>query len=146
MVEYHKAFYELRNKTLDSIADSYKSFDKTLTALSGGALTLSITLVRELFPHPSGWSALLLGASWLLFGLALLLILGSFLSSSKSWERQLEIEEEAYRNAEGATKAGNPAAAWTNFLNYLSFLSFVLGVVALISFATSNLTFPTAIP
>lgn len=137
-VEYHRAFYELRNKTLDSIAETYKSYDRTLITLSSGALALSTSFVKEIVSHPRPWSLWLLRISWFLLGTALVLILASFRSSQRSWERHLEIEEQAYQNAGRAPDFNNPHATTTDRYNTWSFRTFGLGVLCLIAFAAFN--------
>ena len=54
LAEYHRAFYEQRKSYLDASLDAYRSFDKTMTTLSAGALSLSIAFVTQLVLCPRG--------------------------------------------------------------------------------------------
>jgi hypothetical protein len=69
LAEYRK----LLEQAYDKQSESY---DKTVIALSGGALGVSMTFLHEIVPSPLGATVWLLGAAWSAFAFSILAILG----------------------------------------------------------------------
>jgi len=107
-----------------------QAFDKAIMTLSGGALAVSISFIHDVAHHPRHKP--LIGVSWGAFGLSLLLILWSFLTSERATRRMVHqmADAEAEEIAEGTL---------TDVLNWSSAASFVVGVVCLVIFAVLNI-------
>ncbi|QDV38557.1 hypothetical protein ElP_65120 [Tautonia plasticadhaerens] len=140
MQEYHHAFYEQRKGYLDALLDAYRSFDKTMITLSAGALGLSVVFVKEVAPAPAPETIWGLHIAWGLFGLALVLILSSFLTSQYSWQRAMDREDEAFTNGGVPPESGNAWAGATKILNISCLVAFATGVLAFVWFSTVNFT------
>jgi magnesium-transporting ATPase (P-type) len=116
-----------------------RSFDDWLMKLSAGALAIALGLVRAGPGQPprEQWT---LVVSWMLFTLALALMLASFRTSHAAFTSALTQTADAldpsrpWRETPGGiyTKA-------TTALTYISGVCFLLGVVALGYFTTANL-------
>jgi hypothetical protein len=108
-----------------------RDFDRTVVALSAGALGLSIVFVQNIAPQPvhKEWLAI----AWGLFAASLIANLASFLTSQHAlrWEmRHFDEEVETAGGWLGKTTIG---------LNWCSAVAFILGVIALVTFAYLNL-------
>ena len=96
--------------------------------LSGGALGISIAFIHNVAPHPKHtW---VIGVSWTLFAMSLLLILVSFLTSEQAIVRMVTQHDEGNKNI--------PRGELTDYLNWASAGTFVLGVIFLVIFALTN--------
>jgi hypothetical protein len=106
------------------------SFDRTLTALAGGSLTLSISFINNIAPKPTSvWA---IRSSWISMAVALALILVSFLVSIEVHKRVI---------AAGGSYESEPEwiARIVTGLNWLAGLSFLFGAGLLVFFAYVNI-------
>jgi hypothetical protein len=105
------------------------SFDRTLTALAGGSLTLSIAFIHDIAPHPT--SAWAIQSSWIVMAVALALVLVSFLVSVEVHKRVI---------AAGGSYESQPK--WVEKivtgLNWTAGLAFLVGAGLLVFFACVN--------
>jgi len=136
LIEYHRAFYEQRKSYLDATLAAYKSFDKAMITLSAGALTLSIAFIKELAPGPRAETLWLLHTSWTLFGVALVIILTSFVASQYAWRRAMRREDMAFKNE--VDSGESPWAVATQWMNAICLLTFGAGVVSFVCFCVAN--------
>lgn len=122
-----------RNRLIASHQSASDAFDRALMTLSAGSLALSIAFVRDIAPNPE--SVWMVKTSWVLMGLALLLIMGSFVMSVEVHRRLIDCID-GDRRYEDEPK-------WTrcvvSYLNRLAGLVFVAGAGFLIAFAMTNL-------
>lgn len=113
-----------------------RDFDRNVVILSGGALGLSITFVREFVPVPVECSWPWIALSWTLLTLSLLAILVSMLTSQHALRQAVrEIDEET---AHDVKRPGGSFATVTGYLNVASAIALVLGLVCLVVFALMN--------
>ena len=110
---------------------SQEAYDKTVIALSGGALGISFTIAGDLVAKPAHASWLLVTA-WTLWALSLTAILWSFYLSQR-----------AMRAAIVAHDKGKPTIhiftdKLTGYCNFAGGTFFVLGLAAIISFVGCN--------
>ena len=133
-------YMQHRQLLQQTMHDQARSFDKGILTLSSGALGLSIVFIERLAPHPVWWSKWFLAASWLLFAVAILLTLCSFLTSQVT-HRSLIAAWDATRlnQADPETTTRDRFDLLTRWLNLASALLFFLGVLALVVFAIANL-------
>lgn len=132
----HEAYTKERDLLIDSEREAARSFDKTMTTLSAGALALSFGFVREMGDAVAcKW---LLYLAWAALVISLLSVLLSFLLSQHAMRCQRDIIEQPHPEKHGAQRL----TRWANViiaLNWLSFSSLILGVVLFAFFAARNL-------
>lgn len=139
--ETEKIYTTFKNHLLDSRHKSYEQFDKAVFLLSGGGLTVSLAMLKDIIPFKTAMSKSILAASWILFVIPLILTLLSFIFSQKALERQIELTDEYYiDDNENALKEPNLFSSITKYLNYSSAVSFILGVSALLIFVYKNVS------
>ena len=109
-----------------------------MVTLSAGTLGLSVAFVTQVAHHPRAGTVWRLHVAWGLFGLALVLILASFLCSQYAWQRTMGREDEAFANGGTSPEGGNRWSVATQALNVVCLVAFALGVAAFVWFSTSN--------
>jgi hypothetical protein len=121
---------------IDAEREAARSFDKTMTTLSAGALALSFGFVREMGDAVvCKW---LLYLAWAAFVLSLLSVLCSFLLSQHAMRCQRDINEQ--RQSEmNCPQILTPWATVIIVLNWVSLSILILGVVLFAVFAANNL-------
>lgn len=132
-------YYRFRSDLAKVEQQSADQHDKTLVALAGGALAVSITFLEKIAPNPSPDSYSLLALGWLFLVICLCVILLSFLTSQWACQQQMELWDREYRGDEGASQESNAWSATTQKLNLASYLLFVLGVTFVTLFTFVNL-------
>ena len=108
-----------------------RDYDRTVTTLASGALAISLVFIHDVAPHPGyiGWVV----AAWGGFGLSLLLILASFLTSMDALRSEIRaLDENRDTDLTFSTTT-------TMRLNRGAMVALVLGVVCLVLFAGLNL-------
>jgi len=111
-------------------------FDKTLITLSGGALGLTITFIKDIVGEKDIVCPSLALSSWILWALSLTSLLAAFYFGTQ-----------AYRHAivkldEGKLDNKNPGGIFstmTNIFNAIGALSFIVGVIIFIIFTYKNI-------
>ena len=135
-----QVYSEYRNHLVEARRQSYEQFDKAIFLLAGGALTVSIALIKEIVPFQAAQYKPLLACAWFLFTLPLLLTLASFLCSRRAIDEQLKNAEDYFcKGDRSARTKKNPYSRATEILNYSSASSFVLGLATLLVFIYVNL-------
>ncbi len=94
--ESDSVYFEYRNHLVDSRRQSYEQFDKAICVLSGGGLTVSLALLKDIIPLNTAQSKPLLAWSWSLFTLSLVLTLHSFICSRRAIDVQLKNAEDYF--------------------------------------------------
>lgn len=113
-----------------------EAYDKTIMTLSGGALGLSITFMKDIIGASKRVSVCRLEASWICLTLSLLLILTSMLFSQ--WALRKTITQ-VDTGTLGTGRAGGCLSFWTAFFNVLSGLLCVAGIMFLAWFSLANI-------
>lgn len=127
--EYRKDLITLEQKSVES-------FDKTVIALSGGALGLSLTFVKEIVDLPNAVQIHWLLAAWICWAASLLCVLLSFWLSAKAMRKAIKQLDEGKL---GQERPGGFLDWATGLLTFLGGLVFVIGVVSMILFIQFNL-------
>lgn len=130
LLEHWKSTLELRN-------DQYRTFDKSVLAVSGGALAISIANADKLALGPGGFTPLLV-FSWLAFGLSIVSNIASYWTGTKDAEKELEKIAVCIENGV-SYHIGNRYRTATYSLNFLALSLFCLGVMLLSVHAYSNM-------
>lgn len=134
--QYRERLYDFRNQLLAAQADQSAQFDKTLIALSGGALGLTLTLTSMLELKPG----CLLVASWALFIFSLISTLFSFKASECQFRLDLKSVDKFLRGESEIVLADNNWAAIVLVLNATSGASFVLATAFFMVLVFSSLS------
>ena len=115
---------------------SQEDYDKTLIALSGGALAISFAFLKDYIGSGPIENICLLLLSWSSWGLSLIVVLASFYFSNLSIREAMKQVDERKIEHE---KPGGAYSTVTTSLNLIGGLLFFLGVVFMICFASANL-------
>jgi hypothetical protein len=109
-------------------------FDKAVMTLSGGALGISMSFLKDIVgKNPKSFSILF--SAWSLWGLSITCIFLSFATSSKALRRAIEDTD---MRMIYMTLATNRWATATRILNRLGGAGFVIGLAAFLAFILIN--------
>ena len=129
-----------RRLLIDEEREAARTFDKAMLTLTGGALGLSLTFIRQLAPHPHLTG--LLVAAWSGLTLALLATIAGLHLSQHACRRNRDNLDDDQRGVPNALGRRNPWAKLTNCLNWVAMLTFASGIALLAWFAIINLSTP----
>lgn len=131
-------YLQHRNYLIATSIDQMGQFDKLIVTLSGGALALSLTFIKDISPNPIPCSKWLIFGAWGFFTISLVSVLLSHLTSHKDMEFEIDKLDDNYKNQEENYNPKNPFKKTTIFLNRLSTVTFLLGLFFLVTFASIN--------
>ena len=115
-------------------------FDKSILTYSSAGLGISLVFIKDIVPLTHSIYLNLLYASWILFGLAILVTISSFQLSVRALEKHLEHLRKYYLEGQPQyLNAPNPAAEWVGHFKWVSGGCFVLAIIGTIYFSISNL-------
>ena len=128
-----------------------QDFDKTVLAISSGALGLSVAFLNSQYVSGPFSNTVLIGIAWMGFGVALVSSLGSLFTSSKALRKCIEQVDA------GVVDGETPGGVWTSrtdWLNLAAWWGVFLGVTFLVLFASfntrrlsnANAPYPTSTP
>jgi hypothetical protein len=130
-------YLEERKLLIDEEREAARTFDKAMLTLSGGALGLSLSFIKQLVPHPHLIG--LLATAWSSLAVALLAtILGLHISQS-AIRRARDMLDGDQRGDKDALNQKNTPARWTDCFNWIAATTFMVGIVLLVMFALLNL-------
>ena len=136
-----KTYHEFRAHLIESRQKSYEQFDKSVFLLSGGGLTVSLALLKNIVPFDTAVSKNLLVTSWILFTIPLILTLLSFIFSQKALDLQIDLTDDYYlKDDKSALSKTNTFSVITKYFNYSSAISFIAGVTVLLRFVYINIS------
>ena len=127
--EYRKQLVEFEQKIGEG-------FDKTLIALSGGALGLSIAFIKDIVGATAMTHECYLIASWSFWALSLGSILFAFYFGQLAYRKAITQVDNKTIHTE---VTGGKYATIVNWLNAIGAISFLLGVILIIAFSIKNL-------
>jgi hypothetical protein len=132
-LDYDNAREHDRHHLLVARLQAQASWDKTVLWLSAGTVALSITFVNSCTSAQLRLK-FLLGCAWFLLAVSLILILFSFASARKAYDRAIRQHD--------ALEVGTPGGIWsygTDALNVLGTLACVIGISLVLLFSFLNL-------
>jgi hypothetical protein len=132
--ETRQAYDDERRLLIGLEREAAQSLDKNTTAISAGALALSITFLHDIAPSPQHTAILV--AAWALLSVSLLVVLLSFLTSQLGMRKAREALDALMRDDEPGTNVWEPI---TMVANVVSILALVFGLGCLGWFAVANL-------
>jgi hypothetical protein len=113
----YQLYWDERKVLVDALREGARTFDKAILTITSGAFAVSVAFIRDIVPSPFPNTLWLLGWSWLLFALSLIVILFSFRASDKACRAQMDVAYDAIMNNR---KRPNPWATVTDISNYCS--------------------------
>lgn len=125
-----------RKELLDTIQKLNESYDKLVIALSGGALALSITFLKDVVGSNTIQEPRLLLTAWGLFVISLACVLGAQLfgiAANKKAVSQVD-SGEIYNNIPGGYYS-----FFTTWLHYSGTILLVAGLISIAAFVYSNI-------
>jgi hypothetical protein len=134
---------EYRNWLVAADQKASEAYDKAIMTLSGGALGLSLTFMKDIAQSPRSETIWRLELSWGCLAASLAFILLSMLSSQ--WALRKAIKQVDHGFPKG-TRAGGGFSILTSLLNIFSGIAFVLGIGLLAWFTIANLSTPIRHP
>lgn len=136
-----KAYEDYVKENLPSFRSSFENLDKALLSLSGGALVLSITFIKDIVPLPYLKVIWILGLSWLAYLCAIVSVLQSLRVAPESHEERFTYAYEYFVNDkdEFFNKEG-PKQKSLRFWNTFSWVAFLVGLILTIVFSWWNLS------
>lgn len=124
-----------RQHLIEARQSSYEHFDRTVLALSGGALALSLTFIDKITGRTMIIAPDLLFYAWISWGSSLAAVLSSHYLSGKALTR-------AIRDLDSGKRSSTPGG-WlsrlTEAANALGGVLFLVGVLLMVSFAARNM-------
>ena len=136
MTEFSERLDEYRKMLLDYEQRMQTTYDKAVMTLSGGALGISLTFIRDIADKASIKSEGWLLAAWVLWGLSVSMILASFFTSSLAFRKAVRQTDEKAIYIEHAGGRFNQITMW---LNPVAGGCFFLGVIAIVIFVGGNI-------
>jgi len=135
--KFDQAYLDERRLLVEGEVQVAARFDKSILTLSGGALLLSMTFVKDIVSgRPKDTWTLI--AAWILLGTAIAVMLISLLTSQKAYQRQRDILDKGF----GDSKGGDESNCWacvTTWLHWISITLFLIAIFFLGYFAIKNI-------
>ena len=128
LVEYRKFLVAAEQK-------SQEDFDKTVLTLSGGALAISFTFLKEVVGTNDIYQPVFLVSAWWLWAASIFCVLLSYFLSHLSLRKAIQQVDDGTIYSQ---RPGGRCAIWTASLNIVGAVFFVFGVCALTYFASVN--------
>jgi len=127
--DYRKQLVEFEQKIGEG-------FDKTLIALSGGALGLSMAFIKDIVGAKDIVSECYLIASWSLWAISLGSILFAFYFGQLAYRKAItQVDKDTIKSE----NVGGIYTPLVNSLNAVGAISFLLGIISIIIFSIKNL-------
>ena len=129
----------LVNKLDDIKIENERVLGRNTLIISGGAFTLSVTLLKEIYTNPLPWTKWFLILSWVVFGICAFLQIYSNHLSSLAVDVQRKNMDDYYRNnIEEARNRPNKYDQWVRRINGCIPWILCVGFLFMIVFCTTN--------
>ena len=115
----YQLYLDERKLLIDAEREGARTFDKAILTLASGAFGFSIAFLKDIVPHPHSNTLCLLGWSWSLFSISLVIILFSFLSSQYACRFQIDL---SYDELMSNKTRKNVWATITDICNFASII------------------------
>lgn len=131
--EYQVALQAYRSLLISAEQKSQEDYDKTVIALSGGALGISFAFVKDIVGSQSLATPVWLCAAWIAWGLSVTLVLTSFYFSHLALRKAIKQVDENLESLYNKPPGGFFTRV-TQVLNVLDGLLFLIGVAFMVIF------------
>lgn len=139
--DFEKQLQIHRDKLQTGESDNQREYDKAVIALSGGALGISIGLLKDVFARDAVTGTGFLLTAWILWTISLTATLYSFYFSAKAFREELKRLDDSTIYL--------PNRNWwttlTEYFNAASGILFIVGIVSIICFLVRNPLSPPAL-
>lgn|GEM_PF-4168463 len=156
--EYSNKLYEQysaqREKLDASALEAAGRYDKTVLAITTGALALSVTFIDKIASNPQHWTLYILVIGWFLLLASVILQLHALSSSHNSVRKQITLLDLQYsdvfidddpaeliRNRWNDPAPINPHIRHTHIYNVASKYTLIFGIVCILVFSSINVFF-----
>lgn len=146
-VQEYTRYLDERRSLIDARFKVAESLDKALLTLSGGALAVSMTFIKDIVKNPVCKSTLVF--SWIFFGLAITVLLLSLYFCQLAYIKQRQIidhKQNGNPNKNSNKREGGDEVrernVWsivTEIANFTALASFLTGLVLLGTFIWANM-------
>jgi len=134
--DFEQKLADYRKALQDAGQRMQSQYDKAIMALSGGALGVSMTFLKDIVLAKGVHDGLALLTAWSCWGASVTCILVSFYSSVAAHQKAVyQLDEKTIY----VQKPGGMSDCATKILNFSAGTLFVLGVISIVVFAASNL-------
>lgn len=116
--------------------ESQRSYDKAILTLSGGALGVTISFLKNVLRNSTPTAMVFLFAAWVCWGLSLASVLYSFYSSNLALRKAIS---QADRGTISEQQPGGAYDVTTAILNGASGILFLAGIFLFVYFAYANM-------
>lgn len=133
--QQYRRFLDERQSLNDARFKVAETLDKALLTLSGGALGISMTFVKDIAKNPMCKCTLI--GSWILFGLTIASILLSLYCCQAAYKKQREILDDEQIGKKNTKN--NKWSIVTKVLYFIAIASFLFGLLLLGIFIVINM-------
>ena len=137
MTDFNDQISEYRKSLLTLEQQMQSDYDKAIMALSGGALGVSMTFLKEVVVKQGIHGGCFLLSAWICWGLSVTCTLASFYTSTLALRRAVQQTDDKTIYLELRGGRYNRA---TKILNAAAGMLFFAGVVSIVVFVAHNLT------
>lgn len=137
MSEFHEQISEYRKELLKLEQQMQSEYDKAILALSGGALGVSLTFLKDVCIKQGVHGGGFLLTAWMCWGLSVTCTLASYYTSTKALRHAVKQTDDRLIYLELAGGCLDRATKWFNIFAGLLFLA---GVVSIVIFVAQNLS------
>ena len=135
MKEFQDEINEYRRHLIELQQKMQHQYDTAVVALSGGALGLSMTFIKDVVVLNTATSKGYLLASWLCWAASICAVLISYFTSALAMQKAIKQTDQKSIYIEAA---GGLLNAVTKLLNPLSGILFISGIVCMMTFIWRN--------
>jgi hypothetical protein len=136
MTDFADQITEYRTSLLQLEQQMQASYDKAVMTLSGGALGISLTFIKDVADKSALKATDWLLASWVLWGLSITCVLFSFFTSACALRKAVQQTDDKTIYIE---PKGGLFNTITNILNPVAGVLFLVGVIAICVFMKGNM-------
>jgi hypothetical protein len=146
-VNRRELFATYLKESNERIRSNSQNYDKAIFTLSSSSLIVSLTLINKLTIFPSQrFTLVFLGFSWVLFCLAIICTLVSFLLGNKAINESIKNAEDYYiREKENALNKKSKFSKYVCTCNWGAFYTYILAIIFSIIFVFGVIEMKTAI-
>lgn len=135
-----KLYADTRADLLKRQLSNSENADRAILSVSTAALGFSLAFLKDIVPLSEACYPTLPYWSWGLFSLAIMVTLGSFFTSQKAIDEQLELAQRYYLDRDDSAASIRPKQAKvTDILNKTGAILLALGLVVTCTFVGINL-------
>jgi len=135
----YELYVEHQKQTWTDCQSASDEFDKSVLTYSSAGLGVSLAFIKDIVPLAQAVVLPLLYGSWIAFGVAILVTIGSYWLSIHAQRTHLEHLRKYYLDRQPEyLNAKNPAASWVGAFRWISGICFLLAIAGTIVFSILN--------